>query len=77
VHGAAGGVAGAEEAVDRHQAVVAPLALGGRVVFWTAGPGTRAGGVRAHHVRLGSRQLRADVLGVDIQRGPHHTHRRR
>lgn len=62
------GVAGAEEPVDRHHAVVAPLIFRGGVAFRPARPSAGARSVRAHDVGLGRGQLGVDVLGVDVLR---------
>ena len=68
--GATDGVAGAEQAVDGHHAVVAPLVLIGSIVLRPTRPCARTGGVRAHDVRLGRRQLGVGVFGIDILRCP-------
>ena len=72
VGGAAAGVAGDEQALDRRHAVVAPAVVGRRVIVGAAGPGARARGVGAHDVGLGGGELGHALLGVDVLRGPHH-----
>ncbi len=72
MRGTADRVAGAEQAVDGHHAVVAPLVFRRGIVRGPARPGAGAGRVRAHDVGLGRGQLGIGELRVDVLRGPHH-----
>jgi hypothetical protein len=58
------------EAFDGRHPVVAPLVVIRSAILRAAGPGTGAGGVRAHDVGLGGDQLGRFFLGVDVLRGP-------